>query len=90
MLLTIDVTAGAVRSTVYDWSTPVGATLESPVPARSSMSWPPAMSRLNVPSVFTATVALYVSPDTSDTVMLPAPVPDSSKSAWHPRSAPPR
>jgi hypothetical protein len=38
------------------------------------------MFRLNVPSVFTATVALYVSPDTADTVMEPAPVPDSSKS----------
>ena len=44
------------------------------------MLWPPAMSRLNAPSVFTATVALYVSPDTADTVMEPAPVPDSSKS----------
>ena len=72
-LLAIDATVGAVRSTVYDWSAPVGVTLESPVPAKSSMLWPPAMFRLNAPSVFTAMVALYVSPDTADTVMEPAP-----------------
>ena len=45
--------------------------------------WPAAMSRLNIPSVVTATVTLYVLPEPAKPVTLPVPMPsgDNTKSA---------